>query len=411
MAGIPTGTVTFLFTDLVRSTQLWEKQPEAMRDALARHDQLLRDTVEANGGHVVKTRGDGLHAAFATSEDALAGAAAAQQALRKEDWHRPDLISARMGLHTGSAEVRDGDYFGSAVNRAARLMSAAHGGQILVSHVTEELVRDSLPLTLSLLDLGEHRLRDLSRPVHVFQLVASGLRDEFPPIDSLDAFPGNLPVQRTSFVGRQDEISRLTQVTDTARLVTLTGPGGVGKSRLALHVAADLLPRFRHGAWVCELAAIGDERSMLDLVTNALRVEPREGVTIGVRLLEFLGRRELLLILDNCEHVLDAAASLATDVLGACPLVGILTTSREPLGVEGEQVWPVEPLAVSTTDAGGPVVPRSCSRGEPSFADRSGHRGRYRRDLPAARRDPARHRAGRGPRRLHESAQHRGPPR
>jgi predicted ATPase/class 3 adenylate cyclase len=356
MAGSPTGTVTFLFTDLVRSTRLWEEQPEAMRDALARHDQLLRDTVEASGGHVVKTTGDGLHAAFATAEDALAGAAAAQQTLRKEDWHRPDLVSVRMGLHTGSAELRDGDYFGSAVNRAARLMSAAHGGQILVSHVTEELVRDSLPLTLGLLDLGEHRLRDLSRPVHVFQLVGSSLRDEFPPIDSLDAFPGNLPVQHTSFVGRQDELRQLAQVMDGARLVTLTGPGGVGKSRLALHVAADLLPRFRHGAWICELAAIDDERSMIDLVTNALRVEPREGVTIGVRLLEFLGDRELLLILDNCEHVLDAAATLATDVLSACPRVGILTTSREPLGVEGEQVWPVEPLAVSGTDDAGDAV-------------------------------------------------------
>ena len=345
MPDLPTGTVTFLFTDLEGSTRLWEEHPDAMRAALARHDEILRDAVESHHGHVVKTTGDGLHAAFATAPDAAFAAVDAQLALAAETWGDVPL-EVRMGLHTGAAEVRDGDYYGPAVNRAARVSAAAHGSQIVVSHATEELLRDDLPPGSALSDLGEHRLRDLARPERVYQLDAPGLPSEFPSLRSIDAFPTNLPGQLTSFVGRDDEITALGKALTETRLVTLTGVGGVGKTRLATQLAAEVLPHYPDGAWLCELAAATDPDALAQVVAATLGANPRPGVTLEESIVDFLRARELLLVLDNCEHLLSAAGELAEDILRACPGVRIVATSREGLAVTGEQVWPLRSLGV-----------------------------------------------------------------
>ncbi|MCJ7438879.1 MAG: adenylate/guanylate cyclase domain-containing protein [Acidimicrobiia bacterium] len=343
---LPTGTVTFLFTDLEGSTRLWEEHPEAMRAALARHDEILRDTVEGHGGHVVKTTGDGLHAAFVTAHDAVGAASGAQAALTAEEWPVPERLRVRIAVHTGEAEVRDGDYYGSAVNRAARLAAAAHGGQVLVSLATEELVRDALGEGVDLIDLGEHRLRDLARPEHVFQLVAPGLGREFGRVRSLDVFAGNLPPQMTSFVGREDELHALGEALRATRLVTLTGVGGVGKTRLATQVAAEVLPWYPHGSWLCELAAATDPDTLLQVVAATLGVNARPGMTLAESIPDFLRTKRLLIVLDNCEHLMDAAGRLAESVLHECPDVRILATSREGLAVAGEHVWPLRSLAL-----------------------------------------------------------------
>src|SRR6201997_2459569 len=233
MSEPPSGTVTFLFADIEGSTRLWEQHPDAMRRALAQHDDLLRAAVQSYGGHVVKTTGDGLFAVFGRADSALAAALAAQHSLAAATWGATGRLRVRMGLHTGHSEFREGDYHGPAVNRAARLSAAGHGDQVLVSGATEALVADGLPEGAELADLGEHRLRDLARPVHVFQLVPPTLPREFGPIRSLDEVPGNLPRQLTSFVGREDEVGRLSALVGDRPLVTLTGVGGVGKTRLA----------------------------------------------------------------------------------------------------------------------------------------------------------------------------------
>jgi predicted ATPase/class 3 adenylate cyclase len=349
VAELPTGTVTFLFTDLEGSTRLWEEHPEAMRQALARHDEILRDAIAAYDGHVVKTTGDGIHAAFTTGEAALRTAVAMQRALGSDDWGDTGALRVRMGVHTGSAEYRDGDYYGTALNRAARLMSAAHGGQVVVSHATEELVRDAMPDAAVLVDLGEHRLRDLGRPERVFQLNAPGVSDQFPPLRSLDAFPGNLPLQLTNFVGRDDELGALAAALEHARLVTLTGVGGVGKTRLALQLAAEVVPRFPDGAWLCELAAATDDDALVQVVATTLGVQARPGTTLAGSIVEFVGTKELLVVLDNCEHLLDAAGHLAEAILQRCSATRIIATSREGLAVPGEHVVPLRSLGV--TDA------------------------------------------------------------
>ncbi|MCJ7673382.1 MAG: adenylate/guanylate cyclase domain-containing protein, partial [Acidimicrobiia bacterium] len=214
MSDLPTGTVTFLFTDLEGSTRLWEEHPEAMRDALARHDEILRDAVEKRAGHVVKTTGDGLHAAFALASDGVVAALDAQRALVAEDWVLPEPLKVRMGLHVGGAELRGGDYYGPAVNRAARVSAAAHGGQIVASAATADLVRDYLAPEVGLLDLGEHRLRDLGRSERIVQITHPDLPSEFPPLRSLDAYPGNLPVQRSAFIGRTDDLAEVRAALD-----------------------------------------------------------------------------------------------------------------------------------------------------------------------------------------------------
>jgi predicted ATPase/class 3 adenylate cyclase len=348
---LPTGTVTFLFTDVESSTRLWEHHPEAMRAALARHDELLTAAVETRGGHVIKGTGDGLHAVFAGADIAMAAAVEAQQTLRAEEWGSIGDLRVRMGLHTGVAEQRGEDYFGPVLNRAARVMSAGNGGQVLVSAATQELVRDGLPADCELLELGEYRLRDLGRPERIFQVVHPDLAREFPRLRTLDALPANLPVQVTSFVGRDQELARVVSALTRERVVTLTGVGGVGKTRLALHAAAEVLPRFRDGAWLCELQMVRDLTGVVDTVAGVFRVTARPGSTLEESLVAYLRDQQLLVVLDNCEHLLDGAAALVELLERSCPEVVVLATSREPLAIDGERVLGVRSLASAAADA------------------------------------------------------------
>jgi predicted ATPase/class 3 adenylate cyclase len=343
LAGLPAGTVTFLFTDLEGSTRLWEQHPEAMRAALARHDDILRRAVEKRGGVVVKTTGDGMHAAFATAPDAIGAATDAQRELAREAWTLPDPLNVRMGLHTGIAEARDGDYYGTSVNRAARVAAAAHGGQIVASAATADLVRDELTTDVGLLDLGEHRLRDLGRPEHLYQLVVSGLDPTFPPLRSIDVLPTNLPVQLTSFVGRGAELESVLELSESHRIVTLTGVGGVGKTRLAFQVAAESLERFRDGAWIAELSSV-DAARVVAVIAAALDVEVRSGRTLETSLIDQLRSRSLLLVLDNCEHLISEVRRVVELILREAPGVSLLITSREGLRVPGEQLFSVPSL-------------------------------------------------------------------
>jgi predicted ATPase len=310
---------------------------------LARHDALVRGSVERHAGVVFGTGGDGFAIAFGWAREAVACAVEVQRALGEAG-----LPAVRIGVHSGEAEERDGNYFGPAVNRAARLHAIAHGGQIVVSEVTRGLVTDDFPDEMYMIDLGEHRLRDLSRPERVFQLVAPGLCESFPPLRSLDAFPGNLPVQLTSFVGRNDDVAALEAALAESRLVTLTGVGGVGKTRLAIQSAAELLPRFADGVWLCELAATNDPDLLDQVLVAALGVHPRPGRSLAQSACDYLSGKDALVILDNCEHLLNAAAQIAEAVLVAAPRVRVLATSREPLGVAGERLLGVPSLRVAS---------------------------------------------------------------
>jgi predicted ATPase/class 3 adenylate cyclase len=331
MIGRPLGTVTFLFTDIEASTRLWEEQPEAMRVALARHDAVLHESIEGSGGWLVKHTGDGVVAAFASARSAVDAAVMAQRRLE---------LPVRMGICTGAVETRNDDYFGPALNRAARTMEAAHAGQVLVAAATAAIVEG-----VEFLDLGEHRLRDLSQPQRLYQLRAEGLQEIFPAIRTLDRTPGNLPIQATSFLGREKDLVEVATLLGAARLVTLTGVGGVGKTRLALQVAGEIAADYPDGAWLVELAALGDPDAIGHAVAGALGIAQQSGRTIAQSLVAALSRRRLLLLLDNCEHLLDAAAALAEDIITQCPQVAVLATSREALMVEGERIWPVPSLA------------------------------------------------------------------
>jgi predicted ATPase/class 3 adenylate cyclase len=357
----PSGTVTFLFTDVEGSTRLWESAPAAMGAAIERHDELVRSAVEGHGGYVFSTGGDGFGVAFGRAGDALAAAVDAQAALAGEPWPTGAVSRVRMGLHTGEVQERDGDYFGSAVNRAARLMALAHGGQVVASAGTADVVADNLPPEVKLVDLGEHLLRDLSRREHVFQVEAPGLLSDFPPLRSPDVLPGNLPLQPSSFVGRTDEIRDLSEALGRAHLVTVTGVGGVGKTRLAVQVAAELLPTFADGAWVCELAVAGDADTLAQVVASTLGVVQRAGRSLERSIVEFLRPSHLLLVLDNCEHLLDAAGRLAGGILTDCLQVRVLATSREALAVAGEQVWALRSLELPEPGRGAEAAAASSS--------------------------------------------------
>jgi predicted ATPase/class 3 adenylate cyclase len=340
----PKGTVTFLFTDLKSSTRLWEEHTDAMHGALARHDQLLRDAIESHGGYVVKGTGDGCHGAFAQATDALDTAVAIQRALGGEEWGETGALTARIGLHTGEAELRDGDYYGPSVNRAARLRDAGHGGQILLSRATHDLVSDRLDGAVTLVDLGEHRLRDLSRREQIFEVHAPGLADDFPPLRVVRASIGNLPVERDEFVGRERELEDLVHAIRDSRLVTLVGAGGVGKTRLAVQATRELLGSVEAGAWLVELAGVGNEDVFDDVVAGALGVEQRDGATMRESVFDYLRDKELLLVLDNCEHLVGAAAEFVEAALSHAPGLHVVTTSREGLGIRGEHVFAVPVL-------------------------------------------------------------------
>ncbi|OBA81849.1 cyclase [Mycobacterium sp. 1164966.3] len=338
-AGVaPTGVVTFLFTDVEGSTRRWEADAETMRAALAAHDQVLRQAIEAHQGFVFKHTGDGVCAAFASPRSAVDAAVAAQRELQ---------LPVRMGIATGEAELRDGDYFGTVLNRAARVMAAGHGGQILVADSTAGLLS-----AVDLLDLGPRRLRDVPLPVGVFQVQAAGLRAEFPPLRALDTTPGNLRAATTSLIGRESEIAEIQAAVKAHRLVTLTGVGGVGKTRLAVEVAARLADEFPDGVWLFELAAVIDPAAVPDAVAAVLGIIQQPGKTVTESVGAALEGRVRLLVIDNCEHVLIAAADLIEAILARSATVRILATSREGLGVPDEQVRPLRSLdAAAGTDS------------------------------------------------------------
>ncbi|HSJ05028.1 MAG TPA: adenylate/guanylate cyclase domain-containing protein, partial [Verrucomicrobium sp.] len=342
----PTGTITFLFSDIEGSTKKWEQQPEAMQAALGKHDRMLREIFAACSGYVFKTIGDAFCVAFDTAQCALAGALESQRALRDADWGPLGPLRVRMALHTGAAEHRDGDYFGQALNRTARILAAAHGGQVLVSLLTEELLRDHIPQGVSLRHLGEHRLRDLARPEHLYQLVASDLPSEFGGLRSLESVANNLPIQLSTFIGREREMAEVKRVLGGTRLLTLTGMGGTGKTRLSLQVAADVLDHYPDGVWLVEFATIDDESLVLETVAAALNLRQEAERPLTSTLTQYLRDRHLLLILDNCEHVVAACARLAEVLLRACPRLSILASSREAMSIAGEIAWPVPPLSL-----------------------------------------------------------------
>lgn len=340
-------TLTFLFTDLESSTRLWEQFPEAMQPALGRHDALLRSAVETCQGQVVKTTGDGLMAVFLSAVDGVNACLQAQLSLRQEPWGVTEPLRVRMGLHVGEAQPRAGDYYGPAVNRAARLMSAAHGGQVLLSATAAALVADLLPEGMALRDLGEHRLKDLTRPEHIFQLLHPDLTSDFPAIASLDSRPNNLPAQPTPLIGREAELAEITKRLDSPsmRLLTLTGPGGIGKTRLALQAAADRIDRFEDGVHFIDLAPARDPESALSAIAQTLGIrETSEGPLLN-QLIEQLRAMKMLLVLDNFEQVTVAAPHIV-ELLRDCPGLKLLVTSREALHLRAEVIFPVPPLAL-----------------------------------------------------------------
>jgi predicted ATPase/class 3 adenylate cyclase len=331
--GPPSGVVTFLFTDVEGSTRRWESDADAMRSALAVHDNVLRAAIEAHDGFLFSHTGDGVVAAFASPMSAVNAAIDAQLTLQ---------LPVRMGVATGEAELRDGDYFGTVLNRAARVMAAGHGGQILVADSTAGLLGG-----VDLLDLGPRRLRDLPNPITVFQLKAPGLPEKFPPLRTLNANPGNLRRADTSFIGRDGEVAEIEATVRAHRIVTLTGVGGVGKTRLALEVAKRLADEFQDGVWLFELAGVTDPAAVPDVVAGVLGIAQQPGQTVIESVAAALSGRAQLLVFDNCEHVLGAAADMVEAILARSATVRMLATSREGLGVLDEQLWPVSSLDVA----------------------------------------------------------------
>jgi predicted ATPase/class 3 adenylate cyclase len=368
MGGLPSGTVTFLFTDLEGSTRLWEQDREAMADAVARHDALLEEAIGRHGGVVFSRMGDGMAAAFGSAPSAVTAAVDAQSALSCEPWGLTGPLRARMGVHTGEGRVVGDQYESHTLNRCARLMAIAHGGQLVISGATAALVNGQLPERVELIDLGDHRLRDLRSSMHVFQVDAPGLGSEFPPLRTVEGLPGNLPPQLSSFIGRDDEVDHLAALLQEERVVTLTGVGGVGKTRLALQAAGELLPHFRDGAWIIELASLRDAGAVPEAFAAAFGVTAAAGTRLVDALSQSLRAKELLLVVDNCEHLLGPAAELVRHLTQTCPELTVLATSREGLGIAGERLVGVASLGLPASIDHGAVMASDAGR---LFVDRA----------------------------------------
>lgn len=342
----PTGTVVLLFTDIEGSTQHWEERPVEMAAALRRHDELVRAAIEAHGGYVFKTVGDAFYATFSRASDGVAAAVDVQRTLACEDWSAIGDLQVRMAVDCGATDERDGDYFGPVVNRVARLLAIGSGGQVLISNTAADLLRGALPDRGDLRDMGHHRLKDLVEPEHVWQLLAPGLLETFPPLRSLDALPNNLPRQLTPLLGRQGVVTEVEALVRSEPLVTLVGTGGVGKTRVALQVGADLLDGSGDGVWFVELAPLSDPGSIAGAIAAAFGLRHQGERPILDTLLAYLKPRRLVLILDNCEHLIEGVAAVVAAILQAAPNVRVLATSRESLRITGERLYRMPSLSV-----------------------------------------------------------------
>lgn len=374
MHAFPVGIVTFLLTDIEGSTRLWETEPEAMAPALARHDALIGEVVKTHGGFLVTSSGEGdsTFSVFATASNAVQAACEMQRLLHREPWPTSVPLRVRMALHTGEAQLRDGDYYGSAVNRCGRLRSTGHGGQILASHAIAELIKDSVQtMGVQLRSLGTHRLKDLTAPEHVHQVTHPDLPHDFPALRSLDVLPHNLPIQPTRFIGRERELAEVRQLLGEVRLLTLTGTGGTGKTRIALQVAADLLGTLPDGVWTVALEALVDPLYLPQAVARALSLREQHGVSLSTTVIQYLSSRNLLLVLDNAEHVVTACAEFVSELMRQCPDVRVLVTSREPLYLSGETVWQVPPLTLPESGHASSLESLSMYEGVRLFLDRA----------------------------------------
>jgi predicted ATPase/class 3 adenylate cyclase len=353
-ANLPSGTVTFLFTDIEGSTKLAHEHRDLWEGLQARHHSILRSAMEAHSGHVFQIVGDAFCVAFDTAADALAAALEAQRGLHAEDWGKTS-IKVRMGINTGAAQAGSnadgsGGYTGySTLARTQRVMSTAYGGQILLSNTSSDLLTGELPAAVTLRDMKQHRLKGLANPEHLWQAVVQDLARDFPPLQSLNSIPTNLPIQLTSFIGREKELAEIKQLVEKNRLVTLTGSGGVGKTRHSLQAAAELLEAFADGVWLIELASVSDPALVLQSVTSPLGLREDQGRPLLAALQDYLQAKSMLLLLDSCEHLLDACAQLADALLRTCPSLKILVSSREPLGIAGEVAYRVPSLALPDT--------------------------------------------------------------
>ena len=338
------GTLVFLFTDIEGSTERWERAPQTMNLALARHDSVLHAAIKQHGGQVFKTMGDAFCAAFSNTCDALAAALAAQRAITSDGFTEIGGLKVRMAVHAGAVEARDGDYFGQPLNRIGRLLAAGHGGQVLVSAVAADLARGSLPDGSRLANLGAHRLKDFAEPQEIYQLIAPDLASEFPPLRSLAVLRNNLPQQINSFIGRETEMADIKALLEEHRLVTLVGSGGVGKTRISLQVAAEVLDRFNDGVWFVELAPLTDPQLIAENITALFGFPIGAGQRPLDAVVGLLREKQALLILDNCEHLVAAVASLAEAIIRKCPNMALLASSREPLAISGEAIYRVPTL-------------------------------------------------------------------
>jgi predicted ATPase/class 3 adenylate cyclase len=370
-------TLTFLFTDIEGSTAMLRRLGEkAYAQVLAEHHRLVREGLAAHEGEEVGTHGDAFFAVFCSPRACAAAVTQVQQAIESHPWPAGEQVRVRMGVHTGEAAKTVTGLVGLDVHRAARVAAVAHGGQVLLSETAAALVRDSLPPGAALRDLGVHRLKDLGRPEQIFQLDAAGLQAEFPPPRSLGnpALPNNLPAQLATFVGRERELSQVRALVESARLVTLTGAGGAGKTRLSLQAAAELLDGSGDGVWLAELAAVADQDAVAPAICEAMGIAAQPGRPALETLLDALGPQDVLILLDNCEHLVDACAKVADAILRRCPRVHLLATSREPLSIDGETIYRVPPLSLPGPGDGDPAVPGS-SDAVTLFVERAKERG------------------------------------
>jgi predicted ATPase/class 3 adenylate cyclase len=347
---LPTGTVTFLFTDIEGSTKLAQEHSDEMPSLLARHNEILNESIEAQHGFTFRIVGDSFSAAFHTASDALNAALDAQRKLQNESWS-PASIKVRMGIHTGTAQLKEdshGSFYEGYATLALtqRIMSVGHGGQILLSQTTHDLVKDKPDGKTELRDMGERRLKDIAKSEHLYQVVAADLLADFPPLTTLETSNHNLPTQLTSFIGRERELAEARKLLSSTRLLTFTGPGGTGKTRLSIQVAAEQFSEFKDGAWLIELAPLANPTYIVSAIASTFNLRELQGIPLIDTVTDYLRGKKLLLILDNCEHLVEACAQLSDQLLHACPNLKIIASSREALEINGETVYRVPSLSL-----------------------------------------------------------------